>query len=71
MGSFWSKKAADMTIADTFKFTGIMTVASVAICAIPLVIENREEIKDWISSKFKRKEAEPALSTEEEDDWGV
>lgn len=71
MSSFWSKKASEMTIADTFKFTGIMTVASVAICAIPLVIENREEIKDWISSKFKRKEAEPALSTEEEDDWGV
>lgn len=69
--SFWSKKAADMTIADTFKFTGIMTVASVAICAIPLVIENRDEIKEWISEKFKRKEVKPALSTEEEDDWGV
>ena len=70
MSGFWTKKAADMTIADTFKFTGIMTVASVAICAIPLVIENRDEIKEWISDKFKRKEA-PALSTEEEDDWGV
>lgn len=69
--SFWSKKASEMTIADTFKFTGIMTVASVAICAIPLVIENREEIKEWISAKFKRKEAKPALSTEEEDDWVV
>lgn len=70
MSSFWSKKASEMTIADTFKFTGIMSVASVAILAIPLVIENREEIKDWISSKFKRKEV-TNLSTVEEDDWGV
>ena len=73
MSGFWTKKAADMTIADTFKFTGIMTVASVAICAIPLVIENRDEIKEWISDKFKRKEVKPTLSEEEEeeDDWGV
>lgn len=71
MSGFWSKKAADMTIADTFKFTGIMTVASVAICAIPLVIENRDEIKDWLRDKFKRKEVKPTLSEEEEDDWGV
>lgn len=71
MSGFWSKKAADMTIADTFKFTGIMTVASVAICAIPLVIENRDEIKDWLRDKFKRKEVAPTLSVEEEDDWGV
>ena len=71
MSGFWGKKAADMTIADTFKFTGIMTVASVAICAIPLVIENRDEIKEWLREKFKRKEVKPALSTEEEDDWGV
>lgn len=71
MSGFWGKKAADMTIADAFKFTGIMTVASVAICAIPLVIENRDEIREWLREKFKRKEAKPALSTEEEDNWGV
>jgi hypothetical protein len=71
MGSFWNKKASDMTIGDTMKFTGIMSVASVAICLVPLAIEYKDEISEWFSAKFKRKEAKPALSTEEEEDWGV
>jgi hypothetical protein len=52
------------------KFTGIMSVASVAICLVPLAIEYKDEIAEWFSAKFKRKEA-PALSTEEEEDWGT
>lgn len=71
MGSFWNKKASDMTVGETLKFAGITSLFSVAICAVPLAWEYREEIGDWISAKFKRKEAKPALSTEEEDDWDV
>lgn len=69
--SFWNKKASDMTIGDTMKLTGIMSAASVAICLVPLAIEYKDEIADWFSAKFKRKEVKPALSNEEEDDWGV
>lgn len=68
--SFWNKKASDMTVGDTMKFTGITVVASIAIGLIPLAFEYREEIKDWFSAKFRRKEA-PTLSEDEEDDWGV
>lgn len=69
--SFWNKKASDMTIGDTMKFTGITVVASVAIGLIPLALEYREEIKDWFSAKFNKRKEVTTLSTEEEDDWGV
>lgn len=67
---FFSKKASDLTVGETIKFAGVMSLISVAICAAPMVWGYREEIGDWLSEKFKRKEAKSALSTEEED-WGV
>ena len=69
--SFFSKKASDLTVGETLKFAGITSLLSVAICAAPMVWECREEIKNWLREKFKRKEVN-TLSTEEEDDnWGV
>lgn len=65
--SFWSKKMMDMTVGDTLKFTGIVTVSSVAL---GLAIGYWDDISYWFYDKFKRK-VTPALSTEEEDDWGV
>lgn len=70
MKNFLSKKASDLTVGETLKFVGIVTLATTALSSIPLVAIYKDEISEWISDKFKRKE-EPALSTEEEDDWGV
>lgn len=71
MKNFLSKKASDLTVGETLKFAGIVTLATTALSAIPLIGIYKDEISDWFSAKFKRKEAKPALSTEEEDDWGV
>lgn len=67
MKNFLSKKASDLTVGETLKFAGIVTLATTALSAIPLVAIYKDEITEWISDKFKRKEAEPALSSEEED----
>lgn len=71
MNGFFSKKASDLTVGETLKFAGIVTLATTALSALPLVAVYKDEISDWFSAKFKRKEAKPALSTEEEDDWVV
>lgn len=70
MKNFLSKKASDLTVGETLKFAGIVTLATTALSAIPFVVACKDEISDWLRNKFKRKEAKPALS-EEEDDWGV
>lgn len=71
MNGFFSKKAADLTVGETLKFAGIVTLATTALSALPLVAVYKDEISEWFSAKFKRKEVKPTLSDEEEDDLGV
>lgn len=52
--SIWNKKASDMTIGESLKISGVITLVASGICAIPLAFEYRDEIKDAIKSKFNK-----------------
>lgn len=54
--SIWDKKASDMTIGESLKISGIITLVASGLCAIPLAFEYRDDIKDAIKSKFKKDE---------------
>lgn len=54
--SMWNKKASDLTVAESLKMSGIITLAMTALCSVPLIFEYREEITDSIKKKFKKDE---------------
>lgn len=52
--SILDKKASDMTIGESLKISGVITLITAGICAIPVAIEYRDEIKSAIKSKFNK-----------------
>lgn len=49
----WNKKASELTVAESLKLSGIITLVTTALCCAPLAWEYRDEIKE----KFIRKKA--------------
>jgi hypothetical protein len=54
--SVWNKKASDMTIGESLKISGVITLVASGICAIPLIFEYKDEISSAIRSKFSKED---------------
>ena len=50
----FNKRAQDLTVGESLKISGVITLAATALCSIPLLWEYREEISDSLKSKFKK-----------------
>lgn len=54
--SVWNKRAQDLTVGESLKISGVITLAATAICSVPLLFEYKDEISSAIRSKFSKED---------------
>ena len=52
----FNKRAQDLTVGESLKISGVITLMATALCSIPLLWEYREEISDSLKNKFGKHE---------------